>query len=315
MSDSFENVLTLSGGNVKGAYQAGAIKYLLQEEKYEPDAIYGVSVGALNGGILTSLARTVHKDGKPDWPTIADGLLKVWTEEVTQFSDLGYARSTVSLIWTVLVQQLFSSSYRKFTGLVNMDKAEELMYKSVDGDDLKNSPVYYACGVIDMLSGDYKRVSNRDEISADLLMRYMVASTREPIVMDVLPIEEGVYGDGGARDILPFVGDPVTAKKVAAIALNANHLNPERQQEDMYRLLSIFDRTKSIMINEVSDEDCQKLVNINKLITQTPPIEYKLIRPAAPDEIEIDRETFTSKDIHELIERGFERAKREKWKT
>lgn len=45
--------LVLTGGGAKGAYQAGAIKYLA-ELGLEPQIIAGTSIGALNGAVLSS---------------------------------------------------------------------------------------------------------------------------------------------------------------------------------------------------------------------------------------------------------------------
>jgi NTE family protein len=43
--------LVLVGGGAKGAYQAGALKYLAEETAIEPQIIAGTSIGALNGAV------------------------------------------------------------------------------------------------------------------------------------------------------------------------------------------------------------------------------------------------------------------------
>lgn len=45
--------LVLGGGSMKGAYQVGCIKAIL-ENGFEPDMIYGISVGALNATFLVN---------------------------------------------------------------------------------------------------------------------------------------------------------------------------------------------------------------------------------------------------------------------
>jgi NTE family protein len=46
--------LVLVGGGAKGAYQAGALKYLAEETAIEPQIIAGTSIGALNGAVLAA---------------------------------------------------------------------------------------------------------------------------------------------------------------------------------------------------------------------------------------------------------------------
>lgn len=48
--------LVLSGGGEKGAYQVGALRYLV-EKGIDPDIITGVSVGAMNGGFLSQFPK------------------------------------------------------------------------------------------------------------------------------------------------------------------------------------------------------------------------------------------------------------------
>ncbi|NER99400.1 MAG: patatin-like phospholipase family protein [Symploca sp. SIO1B1] len=44
----------LVGGGAKGAYQAGALKYIAEETTIEPHIIAGTSIGALNGAVLAA---------------------------------------------------------------------------------------------------------------------------------------------------------------------------------------------------------------------------------------------------------------------
>lgn len=46
--------LVLVGGGAKGAYQAGALKYIAEETAIEPEIIAGTSIGALNGAVLAA---------------------------------------------------------------------------------------------------------------------------------------------------------------------------------------------------------------------------------------------------------------------
>jgi NTE family protein len=70
-----KKALVLSGGSVKGAFQAGAIKALI-EKGYTFDKIYGISVGSLNGTFMCNEAgKQVAFGNKIDWKYIGDHLV------------------------------------------------------------------------------------------------------------------------------------------------------------------------------------------------------------------------------------------------
>ena len=51
-----KKAFVLSGGSIKGAFQAGALADLLTSKTFTPDAIYGTSVGSLNGAFIADRA-------------------------------------------------------------------------------------------------------------------------------------------------------------------------------------------------------------------------------------------------------------------
>lgn len=53
--------LVLSGGAVHGAYQMGAIKYLVEDLGLEYDFFAGVSVGALNSAYMSLYPKGQEK--------------------------------------------------------------------------------------------------------------------------------------------------------------------------------------------------------------------------------------------------------------
>jgi len=62
---AIQRALVLSGGSIKGAFQAGAIGHVLT--KFEPDLIVGTSVGSLNGGFLADRASLSPAAPRVDW--------------------------------------------------------------------------------------------------------------------------------------------------------------------------------------------------------------------------------------------------------
>ena len=92
----------LGAGGIKGAFQAGAVKRLL-DTGFRPNVIYGTSAGALNGAFLADRASFLGQQrseyfkalNKPlpagvdggalvDWPFIGDQLVAFWRDNVTE---------------------------------------------------------------------------------------------------------------------------------------------------------------------------------------------------------------------------------------
>lgn len=58
-----KKAFVLSGGSIKGAFQAGVLTDLLTSNKFRPDAIYGTSVGSLNGAFIADRAGRMASAG------------------------------------------------------------------------------------------------------------------------------------------------------------------------------------------------------------------------------------------------------------
>src|SRR5262249_15099223 len=78
--------LVLSGGDVKGAYQAGAMAEVFQNHDFRPSAIYGISVGSINGGMLASYIGkqfgAVPSQAAPDFAAAAKRVEDFWLENI-----------------------------------------------------------------------------------------------------------------------------------------------------------------------------------------------------------------------------------------
>lgn len=70
-----KKAFVLSGGSIKGAFQADALADLLTSKTFIPDAIYGTSVGSLNGALIADRAgRYVNAGNEVDWVSIGNEL-------------------------------------------------------------------------------------------------------------------------------------------------------------------------------------------------------------------------------------------------
>lgn len=305
-----KKVLVLSGGNVKGSYQAGAIKRLL-DQGFQPDAVYGVSVGALNGALL---ADQMGQTPTPIWPDAGDNLVRFWIREVTSFSVVGRERTGAGIIWKAIRD--------KFSGLIDMTPIMELLERTLNMDNITNSPLKVYPGVVNLAKGNF---FNADPVNdKDNFFKYIIASTREPINMDIVDIGEEAFVDGGLRNIAPL--KPAIDGGAEEIIVIANQ--PEKISEQTGRnyrdLFTLARRTVGIMTNEIINNDLALAERINELckhygdaadgykISDGPLkgarfVDIMVIRPK--ERLPINILNFDSHDINTLIDLGFKDAK------
>ena len=306
-----KNALVLSGGNVKGAYQAGAMSALFHHtfddgSRFVPEGIFGVSVGAMNGAFLADRAGKAHLAGNaPNWSQIADELVEFWQNNITSFASLGKKRSVFSIAKSFI--------FGNFNGLTTMKGVEHITRNNLNIAHLKASPVYFACGVMNMASGDY--------FDADVatfgegIIDHVIASTCEPVKMPLMWINEQPLADGGVRNIAPLSpAIKMGAEKMAVIALKTEDIQPKTKQKTFNNMIKLLERTISIMTNEIINNDLAALKKVNHACALGQArsgqrvVEFTEIRPN--EKLPIDPMDFNSADIAHLIERGKSDAKK-----
>lgn len=132
-----EKALVLSGGSVKGAFQAGVIAEVFNSG-FAPDAIYGTSAGSMNGAFLAE--RAGRAGTSENWPEIGNELVNFWQDNITSFEKIGKKRNIFKLAWNL--------ARNKFDGLVDTSPLRNLVEREIKIDNLRKSPVSYsACAV------------------------------------------------------------------------------------------------------------------------------------------------------------------------
>jgi NTE family protein len=177
-SGSRRQALVLSGGGVKGAYQAGAMAEILKPKYgFRPTAVYGISVGSINGGMLaTYLGQQIAAGGKPDIGAAAIELEKYWQDEITDVSKIGKRRWVGFILWEVL--------FRNFHGMIDVRKSIEIMEEKILPESLitaageKGRLKFYA-GAFNLTTGDYFNAP----YDSSIIIQYVIASCMQPIVM------------------------------------------------------------------------------------------------------------------------------------
>ncbi len=138
-------ILVLSGGSVKGAFQAGAVKALM-ETGFKPDAIYGVSAGAMNAGYLVNhIGKQVLEKQAIDFVKAAKDLCQFWKDKITQPDSLARRRGTYELG--------MSAFRRNFEGLLDNSPLREIIESTVQMENMLVSPVLLKVGAVDIQDG------------------------------------------------------------------------------------------------------------------------------------------------------------------
>ncbi len=286
--------LVLGGGSMKGAYQVGAVKAVL-ESGFEPDMIYGISVGALNTTFLTHEAsRQMEADGQVNWKRAARHLMEFWITRIVSPQSVGTLRSRVLLGVNTLTSQ--------YEGLLDPTPLHLLVREQISREILEKSPVGCKVGAVNIDTGEMSYVSPDDAN----FFEYLFASSSIPMIMPPIPVGDGgdLYMDGALREVIPIrQAFEDGATEVVAIACHA-HTIYRREQFNARNLISLMQQVKDITVNQLENNDIMwAKLYAERAALRSEDIKIKIIRPGVPPALNLTR--FTSEDISRLIVEGY----------
>lgn len=286
--------LVLGGGSLKGAFQCGAIIAIL-EKGFQPEAVYGVSVGSLNATFLVHEANRQYADtGAIDWPKASRALLEFWIKNITKPDDVATIRSRFLTGYNTL--------FSRFDGFLDNMPLRNLIRQYIDVSVLKQGPIKLKVGAVNVIEGDMVYVSPQD----DHFLDYVFASSSLPFLMSAVQIggdRRKAFLDGGLREVAPLreaLDDGAT--ELMCVACHAKRIFNESFN---YRnLLNLMERVKDITVNQIVNNDiawAERYVEREKLRGHT--FSLTVIRPTEP--LSLNLQKFTSDDISKLIVQGY----------
>lgn len=296
--------LVLSGGSIKGAFQAGAVSQLLASNRFIPDIVTGTSVGSLNGMFLAERSGRYRQQNQPvDWPTIGNDLKKFWIDNITSFDAVGKKIGTIKLVWQIIRNQ--------FNGFVDMTPLYKLLDREFDMDVLTAGPIeYYSCSV-NLYSSELILAHPKTHKP---FMDHLIASTAIPLQMPFRNINKQPHVDGGLRDVAPLThAIDKGAEQIVCICCH-----PETMQDadlEWGNILKYIDRNMAIMTNETVNTDIRECRHVNELLKEfgntgslrdKRPIKLTVIRPQTSLPIHLD--DFDRDDIKACFDRGWDMA-------
>lgn len=296
-------VVILTGGGARGAFQAGAWKGILQSGMHfsgteaeplgVPDAVFGVSAGALNGAMIAmgkdnELFQLWHKlAGNPqeiytsDFLKTENNKTKLDIEALGKYllSDVGFAQK-VGLLFKKSRNKTLGRVLEKvqaLRGLSDNSPLHEKVKHFIKLEDIK-SEVFQA-GFVSLKDGQYYSMKQDDFTSNEALQNAVLASSSIPLVWPAVDhikpnnFELSYLIDGGIRNVTPL-GDAVRYAQQSEgddfyfIVISCHSPGLETMKEAP-NLLSTIERTIfDIAMNEIRITDLSEFLRVNDLVRQ-----------------------------------------------
>ncbi|MBN1797539.1 MAG: patatin-like phospholipase family protein [Spirochaetales bacterium] len=275
-----KTAFVLSGGGLRGCFQVGALKYLMEEKKIKPDIVCGISTGSLQA---LGVAQGIN-------------LEKFWTENIRKKSDI---YSSVINIWTVLALfGIYCALYGICAGIlyffipiylaciigapasvilfglifayiifpnitiksINMFSGlKKILKKHFDKQALDKSKIELHVGTVDLKSSVLTYHAKKNITAQDIL-----ASCTIPVFFPPVKENKLLRVDGGVRDIAPM---RIALKKGATdiYLIICDPLEPYPYPHKIKNLLNVLDRTLAIMSHEIIINDIETAIKKNEL--------------------------------------------------
>lgn len=312
--------VVMSGGGAKGAFELGAIDYLIRERKIDLAALIGVSTGNLNAAMLA------QGRGR-------QGLL----EQLDKLTELWFGIDDEEDIY-----------YRRFAGIVGLFLKADSIYsnkplwklirKHVDRNRLKNSNRILRVGVVGLKSGEYYIVDG----SHPRILEMIRASAAIPVFFNPVDISDERYVDGGVRNVTPLHSAFLALKELAAKSFPESDRKPVdtiyvilasplkqtviEDDDELDSGLEIAERSLELLVNEIYVNDLQLAATINdaimyfeKLRKRKTPLpkdfpfkDYRYVNLVViqPEKLHMGSLEFDPKKIRRAFESGRKRAQK-----
>ncbi len=292
-----KRALVLAGGGSKGAFQVGAVDFLVGEPGLDFDIYLGTSVGALNAGILAQSRN--YRELREQ----TELLKKLWTG--IKGSHSIYRKKLFGLFGLLFKDSLFNP-----TGL------NAMIRKWVDPERLfTNAARLLKIATVAEETGELLYVDNRSPQYKQDFLSYIMASASIPLFFPAVKINDKHWYDGGLRDVTPlgavFRERPDEIVVILTFPINEN-LNPILAATKHRGALRTILRALDIMSNEISANDLQLANAINQSYHCRPGqrrVPIRIIAPEAPLSGSNMLE-FRPDCIRENLKRGFQAAQR-----
>ena len=215
---SFECIaLLLQGGGALGAYQAGVYQ-ALSEEKFYPDWVAGISIGAINSALIAGNPPEARVDKlRSFWEGITpvhawdwSGNLRVPVAESIDGRKFGNQMSAASTLFggvpgfftpRILAPWLQQTGDAKATSYYDTRSLQTTLERLVDFDLINASDMRFSVGAVNVRSGNFVYF---DTTIHTIRPEHILASAALPPGFPPIEIEGEHYWDGGLVSNTPL---------------------------------------------------------------------------------------------------------------
>jgi len=278
--------LVLSGGGSKGAYQAGALKYIVGELGVVYDAFCGVSVGAINCGFLSMFGYGQEQES-------AALLADLWSQ---LDSSKIYKRWFPFGRWHALWNKSFFDS----------SPLQNLLRNGINLDRIRASGKKVSVGTVSLSSGKYTIFDQ----ASDHFIDAVIASASFPGMLTPVKFLGQLWTDGGVKEISPIKKAVELGADTIDVIITSPHTRVKRFIEEP-TTVEILKRSIDLSTDKIMANDIEKIEMHNKLasagLEDRKFVKINILRPDY-NLIE-DLLDFRPEKIKEMMEKGYADAK------
>lgn len=236
-----KRTLVLPGGGIAGGFQAGALDELLPRHGY--DYAYGISVGALNGVLAALWLEDPVANPLPG---------EFWLRNVERPRDLFRIKNAFRVATAFVTGRL--------EGLLSPRGLDELL-REIDWGAVLRSPLDLEVGVVNMHSGqlEYRRPSQ------PYFREAVLASSSIPVIFPLVEITDGLYADGGVREVVPL-RPAIDAGADAIDVLVCHAPTPIARNVNRRDQVEIASRAVDLMTLSLVEGDIRRAESINRML-------------------------------------------------
>jgi NTE family protein len=281
-----KRALVLSGGGVKGAYQAGALQKWIKEDGHDYDIFCGTSVGAINSSFLCQFAHGQTEQA-------ADGLRAFWGRvDADNVKHQWFPFREASALWK-------SSVYdsRPLQAWVKRELREA---------DIRASGKKLRIVACSWDSGAAYVATEKER----LIAQWVLASASYPILLAPIEIDGEVWSDGGMRVVTPL-GEAIRAGATHVDVIMCS--NPTKlarvDAHGMSAIPKLLMRALDIEDAQIMLSDLESCGVKNDLVKLTDKYRHVKLRLLMPDVELIDNPLdFHQEGIQRMMKKGYDDA-------
>lgn len=290
-----KRALVFSGGGSKGAFEVGAVEYLVKEERLNFHVFTGTSVGALNAAFLGQ-ARN-----RQELSELVEELKTLWLE----------LNGNRAIYRSGFFQGLFRLLFRD--SLYNPAGLRTLLADKLELERIFHPATVVKVTAVALENGELFCADSRHRELGEDFRRYVLASASMPLFFPAVRIAGQHWYDGGLRDLTPLAAameeDPDEIVVITTFPLDP-HLQAIIPLAKAGGALKAILRTVEILLSEIAVNDLQIAHTINETCWRFPkkkPVPIRIIAPQT--QLSGDTLAFNPRWIRENMRVGCEAAR------